>query len=174
MNIELLAGTLESALEGRLRKLLDLAFEGDFSAEDWEHTHGGSRFIGALADEVIAHGAVVPRRMWLDGKEMIVGYVEAIAVAPQHWRKGFGSNLMEAITRHCQDTFELSMLSTDEKEFYRRYGWRDFPGSSQILIEGEVTRSADEDEGLMYLSSGSIVLSTASTILCEARSGDAW
>ena len=81
---------------------------------------------------------------------------------------------MEAITSHCQDTFEFSMLSTVEKEFYIRCGWRDFPGSSQILIEGEVTRSADEDEGLMYLSSGSIVLSTSSTILCESRSGDAW
>lgn len=174
MRIEIFTGILESGLEGRLRYLLDLAFEGDFSIEDWEHTHGGARLIGTLEEKVIAHGAVVPRRMWLDEKEVIVGYVEAIAVAPQHWRNGHGSRLMEAITRHCDENFSFAMLSTGEKEFYRKFGWRDFPGSSQILIEGKVTSSADEDEGLMYLSSRSIAISSASVILCEARSGDAW
>ena len=47
--------------ESCIRTLLDLAYEGDFSSEDWEHTFGGKYFIGYLGDTIIAHGSVVPR-----------------------------------------------------------------------------------------------------------------
>ena len=39
---------IDSELESSIRDLLDLAYEGDFSSEDWEHTFGGQYFIGFL------------------------------------------------------------------------------------------------------------------------------
>ena len=81
---------------------------------------------------------------------------------------------MEEITRYCGENFALSMLSTDEKDFYRPHGWIDFPGMSFVRIGGEGRRSADEDAGLMYLSTQRIELNEMSIVMCEERSGDAW
>jgi len=175
MHIEILRDEeLTPELIGATKSLLSEAFEGDFSDEDWGHAFGGTRFIGTLDERVIAHGAVVARRIWIDDLEMNVGYVEAIAVSPEHWRKGFGKKLMAEITRYCGENFALSMLSTDEKDFYRPHGWIDFPGKSFVRIGGEERRSADEDAGLMYLSTEGIELSEMSTAVCEERLGDAW
>lgn len=175
MRIEALNETTTAAeIDSEVKSLLSAAFAGDFTAEDWDHAQGGMRWIGSLADEVVAHGAVVARRMWIDGKEVNVGYVEAIAVLPKYWRQGFGTILMKEITNYCEVNFELSMLSTDEKGFYRTHGWREFPGKSFVLRGENITRSADEDAGLMYLSKTGIELLETSTVLCEERFGDSW
>ena len=55
---------LDSETESRLVKMLNTAFEDDFSDEDWEHTFGGYRFLGLLEGELIAHGAIVPRKIF--------------------------------------------------------------------------------------------------------------
>ena len=157
-----------------IRNLLKGAFEGDFSTEDWEHTFGGIRFLGYFEDELIAHGAVVPRKINIDGQLSRVGYVEGIAVAPTHWRRGFGSFLMEEISKTCRSDFEISMLSTDRKVFYKKHGWLDFEGSSYVAKDGAVIRTVDEDEGLMYLPGVSRDEAGPKKIICESRNGDAW
>jgi len=175
MRIEALTETTATAaIDSKVKSLLSAAFAGDFTPEDWDHFQGGPRWIGFLADEVVAHGAVVPRRMWIDEVEISVGYVEAIAVLPKYWRQGLGTILMKEITNYCEVNFELSMLSTDEKGFYRTHGWRDFPGKSFILRGENITRSEDEDAGLMYLSRTGMELLDTSTVLCEERIGDSW
>ena len=72
--------------EKSIRALLDLAYEDDFSPQDWQHTFGGQYFIGFLDDMIIAHGSVVSRKMVIDEQAVTVGYVEAIAVLPSLWR----------------------------------------------------------------------------------------
>ena len=165
---------LNQSIETELRDLLNDAFEGDFSEEDWQHTYGGIRFMGYLNDELIGHGAVVSRNMNVDDKKINVGYVEAIAIVSAHCRKGFGSRLMEEITAYCQSKFSLSMLSTGEKAFYRRHGWLDFEGESYISLNQVEMRSKEEDEGLMYLFGMNEIAGMPKKIVCESRSGDAW
>ncbi|NBO72663.1 GNAT family N-acetyltransferase, partial [bacterium] len=106
---------LDPQISAVVRNLLNDAFEGDFSEEDWKHTFGGMRFLGFLNDQLIAHGAVVPRKIEVDESDLIIGYVEGIAVAPTYWHKGYGSLLMAEITSYCLSEFSLSMLSTSEK-----------------------------------------------------------
>jgi aminoglycoside 2'-N-acetyltransferase I len=154
--------------------LLDLAYEGDFSAEDWDHSLGGSRFLGYLDSELIAHGVIVTRRIWLNEIEYQVGYLEAIAVLPKYQRHGYGSKLLTRLTEYAKANYSVSMLSTDEKEFYRRFGWLDFSGESYVLTNGELVRSADEDAGLMWLPGANSDLVELTKAVCEARSGDAW
>ena len=165
---------LNSEIEIHLRKLLNDAFEDDFSEEDWQHTYGGVRFLGYLDSHLISHGAVVPRKMQVDGASMVVGYVEGIAVSPAFWRKGFGSSLMEEITSYCRSEFPLSLLSTDEKNFYRRHGWSDFKGKSFVFKDGLQYATEDENEGLMFLSDLSQVEASPGQVICEDRNGDAW
>ncbi|MBU3716620.1 MAG: GNAT family N-acetyltransferase, partial [Candidatus Nanopelagicaceae bacterium] len=142
---------INSQESAQILSILSEAFEGEFSHEDWLHTFGGYRFLGFLNNQLIAHGAIVKRRIWVDSEELIVGYIEGIAVAPSKWRKGFGSALMEQISSLCKSEFSLSMLSTGEKNFYRKHGWLDFQGESYVLENGMEIRTEDEDEGLMLL-----------------------
>ena len=165
---------LDPQISAVVRNLLNDAFEGDFSEEDWKHTFGGMRFLGFLNDQLIAHGAVVPRKIEVDESDLIIGYVEGIAVAPTYWHKGYGSLLMAEITSYCLSEFSLSMLSTSEKGFYRKHGWSDFEGMSYVLKDGAEIRSEDEDQGLMYLSGLHQFTDYPRKVLCEARDGDAW
>jgi aminoglycoside 2'-N-acetyltransferase I len=165
---------LDTHLESSIQKMLESAYEGDFSPEDWEHTSGGIYFVGCLEETIIAHGSVVPREMLIDGQEVIVGYVEAVAVSPAYSGQGFGSMLMRRITEFCRDNYELSMLSTDEKSFYARCGWLQFTGESFITLENAEIRSADEDEGLMFLPSAKNERVDIRRAVCQARSGDSW
>jgi aminoglycoside 2'-N-acetyltransferase I len=165
---------IDSETESTITALLDLAYEGDFSPEDWEHTFGGQYFIGYLDGTIIAHGSVVPRKMFIDGEEVTVGYVEAIAVLPTHWRQGFGTQLMAQITEFCLETYELSILSSDAIKFYSRLGWREFVGES-FVQDGDVeVRTEEEDEGLMLLHGKNSQIREIHRAVCESRSGDDW
>ena len=165
---------LNTELESNLQELLRIAFEEDFSTEDWDHTFGGMRFLGYLEGRLIAHGAVVKRWMEVDGLRMPVGYVEGIAVNPVNRRSGFGSLLMAEITAYCKSEFELSMLSTDEKDFYRKHGWIDFEGRSYVLMDGIQAPTTEEDEGLMCLFASNQDRHGPRRVVCETRFGDCW
>lgn len=174
VTFEICEESLSSTIASSIRELLSRAFEGDFSEEDWQNSFGGLRLIGSINEEIVAHGAVVPRLIRIDDFEISVGYVEAIAVDPEYWRQGIGTTLMKEITSLCLKSYKISMLSTGEKEFYRRLGWIDFVGESYIDLGNEVIRSEEEDEGLMYLPSGEYLVSVPKRVICRARVGDAW
>ena len=165
---------LKPEIEENLLTLLNNAFEGDFSEADWKHTFGGTRFLGFLDNNLVAHGAVVERPMRINNVEMKVGYVEGIAVAPEHWRKGFGSLLMTEITSFCKSKLIISMLSTDEHLFYSKHGWERFDGESYVLVDEIEVRSEDEDAGLMYLLGLSEDTHAPRKAVCNSRDGDAW
>jgi aminoglycoside 2'-N-acetyltransferase I len=59
---------VDSKTASSVRSLLELAYDGDFSSEDWEHTLGGKYFIGLRDDLIIARGSVVPRNIFIDGR----------------------------------------------------------------------------------------------------------
>ncbi|NCV44358.1 MAG: GNAT family N-acetyltransferase [Actinobacteria bacterium] len=174
VTFEICEESLSSTITSSIRELLSRAFEGDFSEEDWQHSFGGTRLIGRCNGRIVAHGAVTYRPIQFDGIEESTGYVEAIAVDPEFWRQGIGTALMKEITFICLKSYKISMLSTGEKEFYRRLGWIDFVGESYIDLGNEVIRSEEEDEGLMYLPSGEYLVSVPKRVICRARAGDAW
>ena len=174
MDVSLVEHIDDPALLAQVHALLDLAYEGDFAPEDWEHAVGGMHFLGFLDDELIAHGAIVSRLMDFDHATIDVGYVEAIAVHPAHQGQGFGATLMYAITEYCESTYDVSMLSTDEHDFYARLGWKQFMGESYVRTDDGVERTADEDEGLMLLLPDTHLALLTAKVTCEDRPGDAW
>ena len=59
-----------------IRTLLDEAFNGELSEEDHEHALGGMHALVHEGPDLIAHGAVVLRRLLHDGRALRTGYVE--------------------------------------------------------------------------------------------------
>lgn len=157
-----------------IKLMLNEAYEDDFSEEDWVHTFGGARFLGMISGEIVAHGAIVPRKISINHELVVVGYLEGVAVSSNHQRQGVGRQLLSSITDFCRSEYQISMLSTDEFDFYGSLGWKRFTGMSGVLIDGVAILTPDEDEGLMYLIGKSGFTQEISSAYCDPREGDHW
>ena len=99
---------------------------------------------------VIAHAAIVDRLIYPDDAVLQAGYVEAVAVAPDWQRRGVGTEVMEVIDRLIDADYELGALGTGTLSFYARLGWVVWQGETWVRQrDGRLTRSADEDGGIM-------------------------
>ena len=157
-----------------LLELFDDAYEGDFSEQDWYHTIGGNRFVVMLDDCIVAHAAVVPREVHINGTPLTVGYLEGVAVSTSHQGQGIGNQLVQYVTQFCSINYQLSMLSTDEFRFYEKLGWQQFRGKSGVIVDGIPSLTPEEDEGIMYLTGAATEPLEISTAYCTWREGDCW
>jgi aminoglycoside 2'-N-acetyltransferase I len=167
---------LPAAWRASARALMDAAFVGDFTDDDWSHALGGWHVLVVEDDAVVAHAAVVPRRLWLGDREVRAGYVEAVAVAPDRQRSGLGTLVMRAVGEILRAGFDVGALSSGEWAFYERVGWTRWRGPSFVRHpDGRHVRSADDDDGLMTLHGWTAdPVDPTVAITCEARAGDAW
>jgi aminoglycoside 2'-N-acetyltransferase I len=170
--------TTRTALGSQLkniRRLLDEAFGGDFSDEDWEHTLGGWHVVLVERGVPLAHAAVVPRVLTVAGDPLRSGYVEGVATTPQRQGEGFGWAVMSRVGQVLHDEFEIGALSTNFHGFYKRLGWERWRGPTFVRHGGELIRTEEEDDGIMVLRFGtSVELDLTAPISCAARNGDDW
>jgi aminoglycoside 2'-N-acetyltransferase I len=121
------AHTAELSAETRdeIRRLLDEAFESEFTDEDWEHTLGGVHVLAREGDELVGHVAVVQRRLVHGELGIRTGYVEGLAVRASRRRRGHASALMREGERVITAAYDLGALSdgTGIDGFYERCGW---------------------------------------------------
>lgn len=159
-----------------IRRLLDAAFEHDFTEDDWQHALGGWHVLIEAGSAMIGHAAVVPRRLMVAGTDVHTGYVEAVAVTPDRQRRGLGTRVMQAATDLVRSRFDLGALSTGEWSFYARLGWERWRGPTFVrLADGTLQRSADEDDSVMVLrATRTAALDLTTAIACDERSGDSW
>lgn len=163
-----------------LAQLLDLGRacwpDGDFTPDDLDHALGGRHFVAEADGRIIAHASVVPRRLEVDGRPLRAGYLEAVATLPRHQRQGIASRLVEAAGAHLAATYELGALSTGEHRFYERLGWHRWLGPTWVHgRDGQLTRTADEDAGIMILATPTTPpLTLAESLTCEWHAGDPW
>ncbi len=159
-----------------LRELLDRAFDGDFDETDWEHATGGVHAMASEAGVIVAHASVVPRTLVLGKRSVRAGYVEAVAADPRGGRRGLGSAVMRAINAEIAAAYELGALSTGSHAFSERLGWVRWRGPTFVQMpDGEVKRTAEDDDGLMVLPGPSLPTpDREGPIICEWREGDVW
>jgi aminoglycoside 2'-N-acetyltransferase I len=159
----------------QMRALFDAIWEGGFSQEDWDHTIGGLHVLRWVDGELVAHGAVVERTLWLDGEPLHVGYLEAVATSPEHQGHGHGSAVVEALDAIVWEDYQLGGLSTGRRGFYERLGW--------LLWRGPLAvRTADGDVPTVFEHGAVLVLPTPrvpdpdldAMLACDLRSGDDW
>lgn len=170
------AGTLTAA-----RRLLDDAFDdafdGDFGDADWDHALGGLHALAWLGNELVGHGAVVPRRLLHRGRALRTGYVEAVAVAPDRRRRGIASAVMAEIEAVVRGAYDLGALSAsdDGAALYTARGWVRWRGPTSVLTPtGSV--GTPEDDGAVLVLPGTVPLELDldESLTCDWRDGDPW
>ncbi len=126
--------------QAAVRSLLEVAFDGDFSDEDWDHALGGWHVL--VSDDggaLVAHAAVVPRRLLVADRPFRSGYVEAVGTSPTLQGTGVGSLAMQGIGELLPRHFELGALATGRWSFYERLGWERWRGPTFARDGDEVT-----------------------------------
>ncbi len=158
-----------------IRNLVDRAFDGGFTDEDWEHSVGGWHVVAVEQGTIVAHASLVRRLIDVGEKRFDTGYVEAVGVTPSGQGQGLGTAVMGSITELIASHHELGALSTGEHHFYERLGWERWQGPTYVRARGQRIRTAEEDDGIMVLRVGpSLDLDLNSPISCERRIGDDW
>jgi len=175
----LLTDALSADEIAAIRALLDAAFwdEEDerFTEEDWQHSIGGIHVVLDVDGEIVAHASLVERDLRVDGRALRTGYVEAVATAPAHQHRGYGTQVMQAIAEEIRAEYELGALGTGEIVFYERLGWRVWPGPTSVRTDDGERRTPDEDGGIMVLfTSATPAIDLDAPISCEWRPGDVW
>ena len=107
-----------------LRQLLETAFTGRFSDEDWEHGLGGIHIAVQDSGVLVSHAAVVPRRIYISGHAYSCGYVENVATLPTLRGRGFASLAVREANQIIKSKYEIGALSTSGKNFYRTFSVR--------------------------------------------------
>jgi aminoglycoside 2'-N-acetyltransferase I len=169
------AAALSTSFLFDVRALLDTAFEGDFTDEDWNHAIGGVHVWLSGSRGLISHGSLVERTLVCSGQTLHVGYVEAVATAPAHRHKGHGSMVMKYIGELIREHYTLGVLSTGTHAFYRTLGWENWRGPTFVDGPGGRERTPDDDGDVMILRTPrSPRLDLDGEIVCDWRPGDVW
>ena len=74
-----------------------MAFAVEFGDADWEHALGGMHVLALDGGRLVAHGCGRPATLVHRGRALRVGYVEAVAVAADHRRRGPASAVMDEL-----------------------------------------------------------------------------
>jgi aminoglycoside 2'-N-acetyltransferase I len=158
-----------------VRDLMDAAFT-DFTEHDWAHALGGLHALAREDGALVAHGALVQRRLLVggvEGRSLRCGYVEAVAVDPTRCRRGIGSLVMAEL-EGLADGYDVLALSSSDAgvPFYEARGWHLWRGPSAVVAPSGWQDTPEED-GAVYVLGGTD-LDLDAPVACDWRDGDVW
>lgn len=168
--------TLSSAELAEIRALMTASFGPRFDDDDWAHALGGHHLLGYSDEKLVAHAAVVGRTIHIGLIPLLAGYVEAVAVHPEHQGKGYGYQVMEAVHEIILEHFELGALSVGGEQaqrLYRKLGWRVWEGPTYVDGPNGRERTKEEDGGVMVLAPHEAV-DLGVPLVCDWREGEVW
>jgi aminoglycoside 2'-N-acetyltransferase I len=151
------------------------AFAGEFTETDWDHALGGMHALIWHRNAIIAHGAVVQRRLLYRGAALRCGYVEAVAVR-EDWRgQGLAIAILDACEQVIRGGYQLGALSSSDRgrRLYTLRGWLPWRGPTSVIAPAGVTRTPDDDGSVFVLPVG-ISMDADAELACDWRDGDVW
>src|SRR4051794_8115950 len=168
-------GQLDAATLAAARALLEDAFDGELTAEDWEHCLGGMHALAWEDGELVGHAALVQRRLFYEGEALRTGYVEGVGVRADRRRRGHGMALMAALEDMIRRAYRLGALGATDAgaAMYAARGWRVWEGPTSVLTPDGIVRTADED-GYIWVLDVTGALDRTRGLTCDWRDGDAW
>jgi aminoglycoside 2'-N-acetyltransferase I len=166
---------LDSETRQRVCQMVTAAFAGDFTDSDWEHALGGMHALIWRHGAIIAHAAVVQRRLLHRGNALRCGYIEGVAVR-EDWR---GQGLVHALLDGCEQVirgaYQLGAVSSSARarRVWTARGWLPWRGPTSVLAPTGPTRTPDDDGAIFVLPVG-ISLDPSAELMCDWRAGDVW
>jgi aminoglycoside 2'-N-acetyltransferase I len=152
------------------RALCDASY-GDFGDADWEHALGGMHALVLEDGVLVAHGALVLRRLLHRGRALRCGYVEAVATDPGRRRRGHGHAVMAELEALAPAYDLLALCSSREgRPLYEARGWALWRGAASAITPDGPRQTPDEDS--IYVLGGAVDLDAP--IACDWREGDLW
>jgi aminoglycoside 2'-N-acetyltransferase I len=166
---------LDHETRHRVHQMVTDAFAGDFADTDWEHALGGMHALIWHHGAIIAHAAVVQRRLLYRGDALRCGYVEAIAVREDFRGRGLARALLDAAEQVIRGAYQVGAVSSSEmaRGIYAARGWLPWRGPTSVLAPTGPTRTP-EDDGAVFVLPVDVSLDTAADLMCDWRAGDVW
>ncbi|WP_042416490.1 GNAT family N-acetyltransferase [Streptacidiphilus anmyonensis] len=158
------------------RALLYRTFD-DMAEDDWEHCLGGVHALLRLPNGlVVAHGAVVQRRLLHSGRAWRVGYVEGVAVESTLRRRGYGGAVMAPLERVIDRAYDFGALGSSEEglAFYAARGWRPWQGPTSALTPTSGIIRTPEEDGYIFVRRDGSRLDLTGELTCDWRDGEVW
>jgi aminoglycoside 2'-N-acetyltransferase I len=157
-----------------VRDLLAAVFV-EITDHEIEHVFGGMHALGREGGRLVAHAAVVQRRLLHGGRALRGGYVEGVAVGAHHRGRGYGAAVMAAVEDVVARAYDLGALASTEEArgFYGRRGWQPWTGPTSALTPAGPVRTTDGG-GCVYVLPGPVPLDPAGELTCGWRDGDLW
>lgn len=159
-----------------IRRLLDLAFDGDFDDTDFDHALGGLHVIVTADDDaraIVGHASVVARQMLIGDEPRRCGYVEAVAVDTAYQRRGIGGRLMSTVEQIVDGAYDLGALGASDagRPLYLAHGWMSWRGPLGVLAPDGL-RLTPDDRGAVLVRGADLDLEAR--LACDWRAGDVW
>lgn len=168
---------LDNETRADAHRMVAEAFDGfaDFTDSDWEHALGGMHALIVHRGALIAHAAVVQRRILYQGNALRCGYVEGVAVRADWRGQGLGHALMDAIEQVIRGAYQLGALSASPagEKIYRPRGWLHWQGPTAVMAPHGLTRTPGDDGSIFVLPVG-FGMDPAGELACDWRDGDVW
>jgi aminoglycoside 2'-N-acetyltransferase I len=157
------------------RRMLIEAYAGEFTDADWEHTLGGMHAIVVHRGTLIAHAAVVQRRLYCNGAVLRCGYVEGVAVKEECRGRGLGNAVLDAVEQVIRGAYQIGALSASGAgtRLYRPRGWVCWRGPTSTLSPTGTLRTA-EDDGSVFVLPVDADVDPDTGLMCDWRNGDVW
>ncbi|MBU3749348.1 MAG: GNAT family N-acetyltransferase [Mycobacterium sp.] len=157
------------------RQMLVEAYAGNFTDADWEHTLGGMHAIVVHRGVLVAHAAVVQRRLLHRGAALRCGYVEGVAVQDVWRGQGLGNAVLDAAEQVIRGAYQVGALSASGagERLYRPRGWVCWRGPTSALSPTGMVRTA-EDDGSVFVLPIDADLDPDRELVCDWRDGDVW
>lgn len=167
------SGTLGPTVRAEVVALCSAAYAEDF-AGPLALIGPGVHVLGWVGGELVAHAMWVDRTLYPDGLPPLrTAYVEAVATAPAHRRRGYAS----AVLAHLADAirrYDLGALSPSDDRFYARLGWETWRGPLLIRTAGREEPTPDEQVMILRLPGTPAWLDTSRPLAADWRPGEVW
>jgi aminoglycoside 2'-N-acetyltransferase I len=169
---------LDGETRMRARQMVIEAFDDGevcFSDADWEHSLGGMHAFICHHGALIAHGAVVQRRLIHRGAALRCGYLEAVAVRADWRGQGLAMAVMDALEQVLRGAYQLGALTSSEqgRALYESRGWLPWRGPTSVLTPKGVIPTPDDD-GSLFVLPVDVDVDPAAELTCDWRDGDVW
>lgn len=160
------------------RTLVVTAFEDEpdtYTKSDWEHALGGMHAIIGYHGTLIAHAAVVQRRLLHNDAALRCGYVESVAVHPEWRGQGLAHAVMDAIEQVIRGAYQLGALSASKvgEALYVSRGWQRWQGRTSVIAPSGLTPTPDDDESVFVLPM-LLDIDIDIDLACDWRDGNVW